>query len=84
MRERLSTLMMPILLINRADDALSPEAKTRWLAENLPNCISYVVVSGGERFFMYSEADKVNQLIEQFLVRQDESVRNQGACVLIW
>src|SRR2546425_10496196 len=33
MCNRLSTLTMPILLINRADDALSPEAKTRWLAE---------------------------------------------------
>src|SRR5690348_16972840 len=28
MRDRLGTLTMPILLINRADDALSPEAKT--------------------------------------------------------
>lgn len=76
MRERLSALTMPVLLINRADDALSPEAKTRWLAENLPDCAGYHVVSGGERFFMYTEAETVNQLIEQFLVREDELVRN--------
>ncbi len=67
MRERLASLTMPILLINRADDALSPEAKTRWLAEQLPNCAGYHVIPGGERFFMYAEAETVNQLITQFL-----------------
>ncbi len=67
MRERLDALTMPILLINRADDVLSPEPKTRWLAEKLPNCVGYHVVAGGERFFIYSEAETVNPLIEQFL-----------------
>jgi pimeloyl-ACP methyl ester carboxylesterase len=67
MRRRLPALTMPVLLINRGDDALSPEAKTRWLAENLPNCAGYHVVSGGERFFMYTQAEAVNRLIEQFL-----------------
>jgi pimeloyl-ACP methyl ester carboxylesterase len=67
MRERLDQLTMPILLINRADDVLAPEPKTRWLSENLPNCVGYHVISGGERFFMYSQANIVNQLIENFL-----------------
>jgi pimeloyl-ACP methyl ester carboxylesterase len=67
MRDRLSALTMPILLINRADDALSPEAKTHWLAEHLPHCAGYHVISGGERFFMYSQAQRVTELIEQFL-----------------
>ncbi len=67
MRKRLDSLTMPILLINRADDVLSPEPKTRWLAAHLPNCAGYHVILGGERFFMYSEAEKVNSLIEQFL-----------------
>lgn len=70
MRQRLTQLTMPVLLINRADDALSPEPKTRWLAENLPNCAGYYIVSGGERFFMYSEAQAVNSLIEKFLALQ--------------
>jgi pimeloyl-ACP methyl ester carboxylesterase len=67
MRERLDQLTMPILLINRSDDVLAPEPKTRLLSENLPNCAGYYVISGGERFFMYSQADAVNQLIEKFL-----------------
>lgn len=67
MRKRLPPLTMPILLINRADDVLSPEAKTRWLASQLPNCAGYHVIPGGERFFMYSQAEVVNPLIEQFL-----------------
>lgn len=66
MRERLSGLTMPILLINRDNDALSPEAKTRWLAKQLPNCAGYHVVPGRERFFMYSNAEAVNRLIEAF------------------
>lgn len=78
MRERLGKLVMPILLINRADDVLAPEAKTRWLAANLPNCSDYHVVSGGERFFMYSEAEVVNQLMERFLVMADFRGRSQG------
>lgn len=72
-QKRLASLTMPILLINRANDALSPEPKTHWLAENLPNCAGYHVVSGAERFFMYSEAETVNQLIRQFLVSENES-----------
>lgn len=69
MRARLDALTMPILLINRLDDVLSPEAKTLWLSQQLPNCAGYYVVPGGERFFMYSQADTVNRLIEQFLVK---------------
>ena len=69
MRARLAALTMPILLINRLDDVLSPEAKTHWLSQQLPNCAGYHVVPGGERFFMYSQAESVNQLIEQFLLK---------------
>lgn len=68
-RARLSELTMPILLINRQDDALSPEAKTRWLAQHLPRCSGYHVLSGRERFFLYSEAERVTPLIEDFLAR---------------
>jgi pimeloyl-ACP methyl ester carboxylesterase len=67
MRTRLDKLTMPILLINRADDVLSPELKTRWLAEHLPCCSGYHVVAGRERFFMYAQAEIVNPLIEAFL-----------------
>ncbi len=67
MRKRLDQLTMPVLLINRNDDVLAPESKTRWLAENLPVCAGYHVISGGDRFFMYSQADTVNQLMEEFL-----------------
>jgi pimeloyl-ACP methyl ester carboxylesterase len=67
-RSRLQRLTMPILLINRADDALAPEVKTRWLAQQLPNCAGYHVVAGGERFFMYARAEEVNQLMAAFLL----------------
>jgi pimeloyl-ACP methyl ester carboxylesterase len=66
-RKRLNTLTMPILLINRKDDALSPESKTRWLAQHLPNCAGYHIVSGKERFFMYSRDETVTPLIQAFL-----------------
>jgi pimeloyl-ACP methyl ester carboxylesterase len=66
-RERVDQLTMPILLINREDDVLAPESKTRWFAEHLPNIAGYHVISGGERFFMYSQAPIVNQFIENFL-----------------
>src|SRR6266536_563852 len=68
MRGRLDLLTMPILLINIEDDVLAPESKTRWLFEYLPNCVGYHVILGGERFFMYSQADTVNQLVEKFLI----------------
>jgi len=74
MRNRLDALTMPILLINRYDDALSPAAKTYWLSQHLPNCAGYRLVSGGERFFMYSQAEVVTQLIEQFLARDTASL----------
>ncbi len=76
MRERLASLTMPILLINRANDALAPEAKTRWLAEQLPNCAGYHVVPGRERFFMYSQAETVNSLIEEFFTLRNTPARN--------
>lgn len=66
-RDRLDVLTMPILLINRADDVLSPEAKTRWLAGKLPNCQGYHVIAGKERFFMYAQAETVNVLMAEFL-----------------
>jgi pimeloyl-ACP methyl ester carboxylesterase len=66
-RKRLGHLRMPVLLINRADDLLSPEPETRLLAERLPVCAAYHVISGKERFFMYTEAETVNQQIEAFL-----------------
>ncbi len=76
MRSRLSSLTMPVLLINRANDALSPEEKTRWLAEHLPNCAGYHVVAGGERFFMYAQAETVNALIEEFLASRATAAGN--------
>jgi pimeloyl-ACP methyl ester carboxylesterase len=66
-RDRLDQLTMPILLINREDDVLAPEPKTRWFSEHLPDCAGYHVISGGERFFMYSQAEIVNQFIANFL-----------------
>ncbi|MHB8600517.1 MAG: alpha/beta fold hydrolase [Ktedonobacteraceae bacterium] len=66
-RERLEMLTMPILLINREDDVLSPEAKTRWLAQKLPNCYGYHVIAGKERFFMYAQAETVNIVMAEFL-----------------
>jgi len=75
-RQLLHRLTMPILLITRADDALSPEAKTRWLSQNLLNCAGYHVIAGGERFFMYAQADEVNALIQQFLRSKNSSAGN--------
>ena len=76
MRSRLAALTMPILLINRANDTLSPEEKTRWLAGHLPNCAGYHVIAGGERFFMYSQAETVNALIEEFLTSRANAAGN--------
>ncbi len=67
MRKQLNALTMPVMLINRADDLLSPEAGTRWLAEHLPHCGGYHIVSGREHLFMYSQARTVTPLIEAFL-----------------
>ncbi|HLJ36457.1 MAG TPA: hypothetical protein VKU38_22555, partial [Ktedonobacteraceae bacterium] len=58
-----------VLLINRADDVLAPEAKTHWLAQKLPNCSGYHVIAGKERFFMYAQAEIVNVLMAEFLER---------------
>ncbi len=69
MRKRLDTLTMPVLLINRYNDALAPEARTHWLSQCLPNCAGYHLVAGGERFFMYSQAEVVSPLIKQFLAK---------------
>jgi pimeloyl-ACP methyl ester carboxylesterase len=68
-RARVAALTMPILLINRWDDALAPEAKTAWLAQHLPNCVYHVVPARG-RFFLYSEAEHVTPLIETFLAER--------------
>ncbi|GAC1390562.1 MAG: hypothetical protein NVS4B11_10970 [Ktedonobacteraceae bacterium] len=65
--ERLTPLTMPVLVLNRTDDRLTPEPKTHWLAKHLPNCAGYHVVHGGDRFFMYAQSEVVNPLIEQFL-----------------
>lgn len=70
-RQLLHRLTMPVLLINRAGDALSPEAKTRWLAQHLPNCAGYHVIAGGERFFMYAQAEEVNALMQAFLAGEE-------------
>ena len=77
-RTRIAALTMPVLLINRQDDALSRQAKTAWLAEHLPCCVGYHVVPGRERFFLYSEAEIVTPLIEAFLatVQLKEQSRN--------
>jgi pimeloyl-ACP methyl ester carboxylesterase len=76
MRSRLNSLTMPVLLINRTNDVLSPEEKTRWLAGHLPNCAGYHVIAGGERFFMYSQAGTVNALIEEFLTSRATAAEN--------
>lgn len=73
-RERLDALTMPILLMNREDDALSPEAKTRWLVGKLPNCSGYHVIAGKERFFMYAQAETVNMLMAEFLQAQSKRI----------
>jgi pimeloyl-ACP methyl ester carboxylesterase len=67
MRKRINTLKMPVLLINRADDVLSPESKTCWLAQHLPDCAGYHVIAGRERFFMYSQAEAITPIIAAFL-----------------
>ncbi|HEU0002753.1 MAG TPA: alpha/beta hydrolase [Ktedonobacteraceae bacterium] len=69
-RQLLHRLTMPILLINRADDALSPEVKTGWLARQLPDCAGYHVIAGGERFFMYAQSEQVNALMQTFLTSE--------------
>ncbi|MBO0778556.1 MAG: alpha/beta hydrolase [Ktedonobacteraceae bacterium] len=66
-RKRVGELTMPVLLINRHDDALAPEEKTNWLAQHLPDCAGYHVIAGRERFFMYAQAETVTPLIEAFL-----------------
>jgi len=68
--ERLAPLTMPTLVLNRTDDRLTPEPKTYWLAKHLPNCEGYHVVHGGDRFFMYAQAEIVNPLIAQFLIER--------------
>jgi pimeloyl-ACP methyl ester carboxylesterase len=70
-RKRVGELTMPILLINRFDDVLVPEAQTHWFANHLPNCAGYHVIPGGERFFMYSSAATVNPIIQSFLRREE-------------
>lgn len=70
-RKRVDGLTMPVLLINRFDDVLAPEARTRWFADHLPACAGYHVVPGGERFFLYSEAARVNPLIADLLAREE-------------
>jgi len=72
-RARVAELTMPILLINRSDDVLSPETKTRWLAQHLPHCVAYHVIPAKERFFMYAQAEQVTQLIEAFLNAEAEA-----------
>lgn len=78
--DRLQGLTMPIFQINRTDDALAPEVKTAWLVRNLPNSAGYHVVSGGERFFLYSQAEQVTPLLDAFLASLDaqEEVGVQG------
>jgi pimeloyl-ACP methyl ester carboxylesterase len=68
--ERLAPLTMPVLVLNRTDDRLTPEPKTHWLAKHLPNCSDYHVMHGGDRFFMYAQSAMVNPLIAHFLAKQ--------------
>ena len=68
--ERLAPLTMPVLVLNRTDDRLTPEPKTHWLAKHLPNCADYHVVHGGDRFFMYAQSEIVNPLIADFLTKR--------------
>jgi len=67
---RLAPLTMPVLVLNRTDDRLTPEPKTHWLAKHLPNCAGYHIVHGGDRFFMYAQSKIVSPLIEQFLAER--------------
>ncbi len=69
-RDRLHFLDMPVLLINRMDDILSPLEKTSWLAEKLdPHCV-YHLLEGTDRFFLYAQAEIINPLIAVFLERK--------------
>jgi len=68
--QRLAPLTMPVLVLNRTDDRLTPEPKTHWLAKHLPNCTGYHVVHGGDRFFMYAQSEVVNPLIAHFLAQR--------------
>jgi pimeloyl-ACP methyl ester carboxylesterase len=74
--DHIAAFTMPILLLNRWDDALAPEAKTAWLAARLPNCV-YHVVPGRGRFFLYSEAEHVTPLIEAFLATCKKCEKSQ-------
>jgi pimeloyl-ACP methyl ester carboxylesterase len=65
--KRVGELTMPVLLINRQDDILSPKVRTDWLAQHLPHCAGYHIIPARERFFLYSEAERVTPLIEDFL-----------------
>jgi pimeloyl-ACP methyl ester carboxylesterase len=75
-RRRLDKLTMPVFLINRVDDVLAPEAKTRWLANHLPNCAGYELVPGADRFFMYSSPEPITELIEDFLERTETRMKS--------
>ncbi|QBD81562.1 alpha/beta hydrolase [Ktedonosporobacter rubrisoli] len=78
--DRLQQLTMPILLLNRPDDVLSPLLKTNLFSAQLPACAGYHIIAGRERFFMYAQADEVNQLLEGFLTSiQSEESQKSGA-----
>lgn len=77
-RTQLQQLTMPVFQVNRADDALAPEAKTASLARNLPNNAGYHVIAGGERFFLYSQAETVTPLITTFLSSLDAPQHNEA------
>jgi pimeloyl-ACP methyl ester carboxylesterase len=79
-RARVAAFTMPILLINRWDDALAPEVKTAWMSQHLPNCVYHVVPARG-RFFLYSEAERVTPLIEAFLEERNTGDRKGGPSV---
>jgi pimeloyl-ACP methyl ester carboxylesterase len=68
-RARVAELTMPVLLVNRYDDALSPRVATDWLAQHLPGYVDYQLVPARERFFLYSEAELVTPLIAAFLTK---------------
>jgi pimeloyl-ACP methyl ester carboxylesterase len=62
-------LDVPVFLINRHDDKTAPADEMGRLARLLPRCYGYEVLDGGGRFITYTWADRVNELLRDFLAK---------------
>jgi pimeloyl-ACP methyl ester carboxylesterase len=65
------TLDVPVLLVNRDDDAVASVEEMSELARLLPQCYGFEVLRGGGRFITYTWADRVNELLREFFGRVD-------------